>query len=240
MAKETKDGFKADAKADQKLEDKKETVNKKTDTKPETEKTENKQKKSSKYKMITLTCSGSFRTKNATDEDAEDFDGVELQVPFCTEEYYIGYAQRQFSVWYPTQKKYKVNFRGLIKIRIDVAEESEGDIICIGKDIKQMDWEDLQSLALYKNLREIPYYRVGSLNAARERAYEVYEEKINGKRIFKTSVELKRFKERMEQKEHTESEIEKMVSESLNMIVDPERPERSYSFFKLPPMVVKE
>ena len=233
MAKENKSGFKSDSKEEK---DKKENVT----TKAAEKKNDGKEKKSVNHRMINLTCSGSFRTKNATDEDAEDFDGVVLQVPYCEEEYYVGFAQRQFSVWYPTQKKYKFNFRGLIKLRIDVAEESEGAIICLGKDIKQMGWEELQSLALFKNLREIPYYRVGSLNAAKERAYVVFEERINGKRIFKTTVELRRFRERMIEKEHSETEIDSMVDKALNMVVDPERPEKSYSFFKLPALVVKQ
>ncbi len=221
---ETKTKFRArrEAKQEGKNEDKQELVQ---------------ELKKDKVKMIELSCTGCMRTKNGTDQDAEDFDAT-FTIPFCEEEYYIGFAQRMFPVWYKTQNKYKFNFRGLINIQIVFAKEVEGDNICIGKDIKELTWEELQYLALYKNLRDIQHYRVGSLLEARERAYENYERIVNGKRVFKTTVELSRFKESMKTKEHTISEIEKMIDKSLNMVVNPDNPSKSYSFAKLPSLIV--
>lgn len=190
-------------------------------------------------KMLKVKVSGSFRTKIATDDGRHPFEGVEGIIPAGDWEWHITHATRMFPIWLKEDKRFEgVNFEGLIKIRVDEVEEVESTPICLHKDIKALNWDELQSLACYKRLRKIPMYQKGDIRRARENAYEAFEEIVNGKRIFKTPKEVSDFRKRMGEKELNENEIEKMISEALNMVEDPERPDTSYSFLKLPSIYV--
>jgi len=190
-------------------------------------------------KMWKVTTSGSFRTQVATDKDRHSFDDFEILVPYCDEEFILSFAMRLFPMYLKINKKIKANFEGLIKMHKDDYEEAEGEIPCIGKDIKKMSWEEIQWLACYKRLRDIPSYKSGDIRTAREKAYEEYERIVNGKRVFKNSQQLKKFKEDLLEKGRFPEEIDVIVNKSFNMISDIERPDNSYNFAKLPALIVK-
>ena len=82
------------------------------------------EKKSGSHNLIKLTVSGTFRTKVATDEDMQDFDGVTGFIPECDEEYYISYAERMLELWIKKSKYKDKTFRGRIKIYVDNTDRS--------------------------------------------------------------------------------------------------------------------
>ena len=170
-------------------------------------------------------------------------------MPDCEEDYHIQHAMRMFPVWKEEIKELEnVSYEGLIKLYVDKVETVEGKPRCIDKDIKEMEWDELQSLACYLKLREIPLYKSGSIRAAREKAYEKYQEKVLEKRVFKTPQEIRHFKETMRRNLEalmiSESEIEKRINEEIdkafNMIENPDDPKNSYSFAKVDAIVVKD
>ena len=202
--------------------------------------------------MIKLTVSGSFKTSPGTDQGRYDFIEVTGLLPDCTEEYHISYAQRMFPIWKMQDQNKAIKkepFAGLIKIFIDeVEEDAGGSPDCCGKDIKTMTWEELQSLACYLNLREIPLYRKGSLRGAQEKAYETYMKNIEQRKVFRTAKDISVLKERMyrnlEALELQQDEIEERVNEAIakgfNMLVDPSTPETSYNFKTLAPVIIPD
>lgn len=210
--------------------------------------------------MLKITCSGSFRTNAGTDQNRCDFTGITGLLPeivaerlgnLTQEEFYISHAMRMFPIWKKEKENKEFNdkpYAGLIKIYIDNVEVVEGTPACVGKDIKQMEWEELQELACYLRLREIPLYRAGSLRAAREKAYEMYQSHVLKKRIFKTPREIAMFKEnihrRMEDQMFTQQDIEERIEEEMDkafdMTPDIHNPERGYNFSKLDPIKIKD
>ena len=207
-------------------------------TEPKVEKKAESEK--AKHKMMLLTLSGSFKTQPGSDVDRCQYNNVKGVVEFAEYEYYIQFGTRMLPVWLAKDKRYMdTNYEGRIKVYVDDSKEVEGTPICLGKDIKEMTWEELMSLACFRKLREIPLYKDGDIRKARERAYIIYEEKINGRKILKNAQELKKFKEKLEQAEYSEVEIEKRVGECLNLTQDEINPIKSYNFAKLPPMIVK-
>jgi hypothetical protein len=190
-------------------------------------------------KMLEATVSGSFRTEVATDKNRHPFDGVKGIIPAHDWEWHITHAERMLPIWIKADDRYKdKNYEGRIKVWVDDVKEIESEPICLHKDIKKMSWEELMSLACYKKLILIPHYRQGDIRTAREIAYREYEEKINGKRVFRNPKELRQFRERMAEKEISEIEIENMIKQSFNMVVTPDRPDTSYNFVKLPSLYV--
>jgi hypothetical protein len=189
--------------------------------------------------MLKMSVSGSYKTQPASDKDRKQFSDIEGVTPFADHDYYITFAQRIFPVWRDKDEKLKdINYEGLIKIYVDDVEEIEGTPLCLHKNIKKMTWEELQSLACYKKLREIPLYKKGDIRMAREVAYEQYERQVNGKKVLKSTNDLKNFREKLEQKEMTPEEIEVRLSKTFNMTKDSLDPSKSYDFAKLPALYV--
>jgi hypothetical protein len=192
-----------------------------------------------KMKMLKATVSGSFRTEVMSDKNRHPFDNVKGIIPAHDWEWHITHAQRMFPIWVEKDKQFNgVNYEGIIKLRVDNVEEIEAEPVCLHKDIKEMTWEELMSLACYKKLRGIPHYKKGDIRFAREKAYREYEEHVNGKRVFTSPKELTDFRTKMAEKELSESEIEGMVRKAFNMVVDLDRPDTSYNFVNLPPLFV--
>jgi len=207
-------------------------------------------KKVEKVKMMKLTVSGSFKTQPGSDKDRCNFASITGVVEFAPYDYHIQFAQRMLPIWLEKSKKYKdTNYEGYIKVYVDDDEEVEGISACIGKDIKQMDWKELMSLACYKKLREIPLYKSGDIRRARERAYAVYEEKINGKQVLRTAQDMRKFKEKlavrlvtlgdlMDGAEVTGVQLEEALKKCHNMTQNSIDPSKSYNFAKLPSLFV--
>lgn len=207
-------------------------------------------------KMLRLSISGSFRTEIATDKHRKNYDLITIDIPYCDEEWYIVNSHRLFPICIKKNKKYSnVNFEGVIKIYIDDVQEIEGKIPCIGKDIKLMTWEELQYLACYYQIIEIPLYRKNSLRYTREKAYEMYQLRVLKKNILYDMEAVLRFREDIktegERRRLSESEIqnefESRISNAFCMVSDPEVDVYTnqpiiepYNFMKLPSLIIPD
>ncbi len=197
-------------------------------------------------KLLQLTVSGSFMTEPASDKNRMQFNNVEITCPKVDEAFYLSVAMRLFPIYLRKNKEYsKSNYEGLIKIFVDSVKEIEGDLSFVGKDIKEMSWEELQDMACYFNLREIPLYQAGELRTAREKAYEIFMKVVKKRKVIKSALDKKILTERirtrcqsllMDERE-TQKVIDEEFSEIFDMTVDPNNLERSYNFAKLPALI---
>lgn len=198
-------------------------------------------------KMTKLTVSGYYKTKPGTDVDCEVFDGIKVVVPHTNEEFFIRDAQRMFPVYREKHPKHRTKrYEGFIRCDVDDWEEIEGTPNCCGKDIKEMTWTELQELSCLYNIREIKLYKSCGIREARENAYMHYQEKVKGRRIFKTEIEVQRFKDEQEQigmrlglsRLEIQERINKVMDNAFLMIKDPDNIKNSYSFAKAPEEII--
>lgn len=192
--------------------------------------------------MKKITVSGSFRTSPSTDRNRHDFSGVEVIIPNCKEDWIVPHTMRMFPIAKNTNKQLDgKSFNGLIKIYVDGVEEVEGTPDCCGKMLKTLTWEELQSLACVMYMREIPLYRQGSLRAAQEKAYELWQRDVNKRRIFRTVRDISHFKETLRRNlealmltnEAVEERVKEEVGKAFSMIVNPQNLQESYNFSKV-------
>lgn len=203
--------------------------------------------------MRKVMCSGSFRTSPATDRNRHDFSHVEVLIPQMVvdikdaEQYVIQHTQRMFPIAKTKNKSLEgKSFNGLIKIYIDSVEDVEGEPTCCGKALKSLEWEELQELACMMNFREIPLLRQGSLRAAQEKAYELWQSRIFKKRIFRTQKDINQFKDQLRrnyellllQPDESDRRVEEEVAKGFSMIVNPGNPSESYSFSKVDEIII--
>jgi hypothetical protein len=201
-------------------------------------------------KMIELTVSGTIRTEIGTDKGSVPFNGVKMQIPECSEEYYTQHAKRMMWITAREDKALKkISFQGLIQIYVDKAEKCEGTPSCVDKDVKEMEWLDLQLLACCLKVREIPMYLNGSIRNAREKAYETYMKVIKKKKVLKSGKDKKIISEKVHRRfaaelangdinnADLEFKVQDELDKAFNMVVDPNNRENSYSYANLPPLI---
>lgn len=203
--------------------------------------------------MIEMRCSGSFKSQPGTDKDRVPFNNVKVVIPYSEkamaddiegENYRIFYASRMFRMARLQDKECKEhNFEGLIKIYVDDFKHINGKPSCVGKDIKHMEWADLQDLACILPLREIPFLHDGNVRSAKEKAYETYMKVIKKHKVIKTEKDLKVLREdvkmSVERRGMSPQELEDAINSNMPEVFDM-RP-GVYSFNKLPPIIpVKE
>lgn len=132
-------------------------------------------------KMLKVTVSGDYRT--ATGE-VVDYDNVVGIIPKCPEEWILSHVKNRFiGEWIKKDEKYKKRFHSARTVYIDKVETVEGEPSCIGKDIKELNWDELQELAVMKNLFTIPLKHTVDLRTARDTAYFEFNEKILGRKL---------------------------------------------------------
>lgn len=128
--------------------------------------------------MLKVTISGSYRT---ADRDIVDFEGVTGLVPDADEDIVAMHVRRRHApMWIGAEtdkdgnKKYNRRVHSIRECFVDDMEKVDGTPSYVGKDIKEMTYEELQDLALGKDLRNIPLFKKASLRVTRERAYLAY------------------------------------------------------------------
>lgn len=134
------------------------------------------------------TISGSFK---AADGEIESYDRVVGIIPALDEDksqqmiikryakIWIGQATMKDS----DEPKYKrvLRVREVFIDNIEDAEDLAGKTLSyVGKDIMEMNYEELQDLAAAKDLAAIPLYKTGSLSQARRVAFAEYGAKVLG------------------------------------------------------------
>lgn len=134
-------------------------------------------------KALKVTISGSYHLAN---KDIRDFEKVTGIIPHCDEDVATMHVMRRYApIWISADKeKYPDRIHGMREVHIDKIEEvKDHKFSFIGKDIREMDAEELQDLATAKDLRKIPLWKVGGIREARTRAYTSYSTEILGKFI---------------------------------------------------------
>jgi hypothetical protein len=136
--------------------------------------------------MLKVTVSGDYRTSGKMGSDIVDFEGVVIIMPECHEDFIMPNVQnRLLQIAIKGDKRFTQRFEMFRSVYVDKVEKIEGKPSVVGKNIKDLSWEELQELACYKNLRLIPAYRASDLRHAREVAYIEYSKHILGKDIDK-------------------------------------------------------
>ena len=136
-------------------------------------------------KTIKVTISGSYRSAN---RQIESFDGVSGLMPNLTEEKATQMAIKRYArIWISQARnkdgeaKYKhiSNIRQVFIDSIEDNEEKPNAVLSyVGKDIMEMNFEELQDLAAANDLNGVPLYKTGSLVTARRIAFSEYAIKV--------------------------------------------------------------
>ena len=136
------------------------------------------------YPMLELTISGSYRT---ADKDIVDFENVKCLIPACDESIGAMHAQSRYAYGAIKAKMngqkpaYPKRIEDIRQVFVDDIKEAEGPVSFVGKDIKELSFDELQDLATRKDLRTIPLPKELSgmdLREARIRAYVAYHDKV--------------------------------------------------------------
>jgi len=136
-------------------------------------------------KTIKVTISGSYRSAN---RQIESFDGVVGYMPNLDEDKATQMAIKRYArIWVSKElnkdgdPKYKhiSNIRQVFVDSIEDNEEKPNAVLSyVGKDIMEMNFEELQDLAAANDLNGIPLYKTGSLATARRIAFSEYAIKV--------------------------------------------------------------
>lgn len=175
-------------------------------------------------KALKITISGSYRNSK---NEAIDFSEITGVIPYTTEDHAKMHVRGRYAAMWIAQAKdrktgeklYKERLDSLRQVFIDSIEEVDEDFSYVGKDIKQMSYEELQDLATAKDLRRISLPKELSgvdLREMREMAYMDYAAKILG----------------MNDTNRLDPKNPLPVEERINPLIE------GYDFAKLPPLVV--
>lgn len=138
-----------------------------------------------KPQTIKVTISGSYKSAN---KQIESFDSVTGLMPSVAEDKATQMAIRRYArIWISQAKdkegnpkfKYISNIRQVFVDSIEDNDDNPNDVLSyVGKDIMEMNFEELQDLATANDLAGIPLYRTGSLATARRIAFSEYAIKV--------------------------------------------------------------
>ena len=127
---------------------------------------------------LKVTISGSYRSAN---RQIESFDGVVGLMPNLAEDKATQMAIKRYArIWVSQEKnkdgepKYKhiANIRQVFVDSIEDNEENPKAVLSyVGKNIMEMNFEELQDLAAANDLNGVPLYKTGSLVTARRIAF---------------------------------------------------------------------
>lgn len=134
------------------------------------------------HKMLEFTISGSYKTAQ---KDIIDFENVKGVVPMQDEDIATMHVRSRYaSRWIKETKgedgkpKYPERIQRVREVHIDDVKRTEGKLSFVGKDIKELSFEELQDLSLAKDLRRVPLYKASDLRNTRVMAYVNYVEKV--------------------------------------------------------------
>lgn len=133
----------------------------------------------SKLKAYAATISGSFEDGKGEIVDFMDVKGV---LPFTDSEELANAAirNRYAQMWLGADKRYPGRIARVRECYIDSLEETTAEFSYVGKNITDMTYEELQDLAVAKDLRGVPLYKAGALRESQGRAYAEFGNKVLG------------------------------------------------------------
>lgn len=132
-------------------------------------------------KAYKVTVSGSYRT---VDNDYIDYSGLTGFIPF-NEQWKVEQAaiKRYAYMWLVDSGKFPKKAKSMREVYIDDMVETEHDFTFVGKNIIDLNFQELQDLAVCKDLTAIPTYKKTSLREAHNAAYEEYANKVLGRTV---------------------------------------------------------
>lgn len=134
------------------------------------------QKAEAKNNAYKVKISGTFRTGN---KEYRDFQDVVGYIPLVDREFAEAMIRRRYAkMWITISGKYKDRVQSMRSTYIDELEPCQYEFSYVGKDIKDMTYEELQDLATAKDLRAVPLYKAGGLREGHIRAYAAYSKAI--------------------------------------------------------------
>lgn len=132
-------------------------------------------------KALKFTVSGSYKSH---EYKIVDFEGLVGTVPYVDEDVAaLHILHRYLPMWISRDDKYKDRYVRRRQLFIDNVEEVEHEFSYVGKDIREMNAEEIQDLATAKDLRTVPLWKTGSLISARAVAYAEYSTKVLGEKL---------------------------------------------------------
>lgn len=131
-------------------------------------------------KGLKITISGSYRS---ADKEVFDYNKVTGIIPCQDEDIAFMHVKDRFAaMWITNDERYKNRVYSLREVFIDSMEEVEHDFSYVGKDIRELNIEELQDLATAYDLRDIPLWRKGSVRHAQNVAYAAFGTKVLGRK----------------------------------------------------------
>ena len=106
-----------------------------------------------------------------------DYNNVEVIIPDCPESRMLSaLINRVLPRHFATQ-----SFSANGKCFIDKVRKSNAKASYAGKNLKELEWDEIQDLAIALDLVEVPLFRASSLREAREKTYRAFCNKVLGK-----------------------------------------------------------
>ena len=130
--------------------------------------------------MKKVKISGTYRTFKGNSHEIVDYEGVTGVIPDCGDDaiMFMNIKSRYAEMWIKDDKRYSERLHSVREVYIDSVEDVVGTPSFVGKNIAELDFVELQDLALAKDLRTIPRFKHGGLRAAREKAYRDYSDRV--------------------------------------------------------------
>lgn len=130
--------------------------------------------------MQKVTISGSYRTKN---NEVVNYSKITGMVPDCDADTLQSVILHRYSEMWLVQSDVKERVYSIREAFIDKVEHTNDIPSFVGKDIKELTFEELQDLATAKGLRGIPLWHKGSLREAQLKAYKIYSSEVLKRKV---------------------------------------------------------
>jgi hypothetical protein len=128
-----------------------------------------------KMKLLKCKISGTYYNSK---KERIDYENIEGLIPFCDEDRaHQSCKNRYATIWLEKaigSRPYRVR-----EVFLDSCVETEGELSFIGKNIKEMDYKELQDLAVYYGLL-LPRYKKEALRNMRVKAISEYMRVVKG------------------------------------------------------------
>lgn len=141
-------------------------------------------------RYLEFTISGNYHNAK---KEIIDFDNVVGKIPFCDENNLVGsmHVRGRFAEKWVKEavnpdgtKKYPERIHKMRQVEVDDVKVTTGTLSFVGKDIKDLSVDEMQELAVAKDLRFVPLPNSGmSKRDMLIRTYVAYAEKVLEKKI---------------------------------------------------------
>lgn len=129
--------------------------------------------------VLTVTCSGAYKNNG----EMIDYDNEKITIPVCDEEWIKSNIINRALKRHFEEKKAK-RFDSNYSCYIDKVDKNKKvNPSCLGKNIKELSWKEVQEAAILYNLFRVPLYKSTDLREARRICYLEYSNKILGYKL---------------------------------------------------------